>query len=123
MWQPSARGQRGLVQLNIGATGIALISQGMARQGCDGILFPFLSHGSTQKLSVPKTLAIDCDNRQTIRLLVDDSVTLQTKLRHVKIHSHWLRQAVRSDFTGCLGNKMIADKVSFSQPPGSFSLR
>lgn len=109
--------------MNIGATGMALISQGMARHGCDGILFPFLSHGRTQKLSVPKALAIDCDNRQTIRLLVDDSVTLQTKLRHINIHSHWLRQAVRFNFTGCLGNKITADKVSFSQPPGIFSLR
>ena len=42
------------------------------------------------KLSIPKAFTIKCDNAQTIRLLVDESTKLQTKLRHVNIHSHWL---------------------------------
>ena len=44
---------------------------------------------------VPEPLTIECDNTQTIRLLVDESTKLQTKLRHVDIHSHWLRQEVQ----------------------------
>ena len=47
------------------------------------------------KLSVPDPLTIECDNAQTIRLLVDQLTKLQTKLRHVDIHSHWLRQEVQ----------------------------
>ena len=46
-------------------------------------------------LTVPEPLTIKCDNTQTIRLLVDESTKLQTKLRHVDIHSHWLRQEVQ----------------------------
>ena len=47
------------------------------------------------KLFLPEALTIECDNKQTIRLLVDESTKLQTKLRHVDIHSHWLRQEVQ----------------------------
>ena len=45
-------------------------------------------------LELDKPLAIECDNRQTIRLLAE-SAKLQTKLRHVDIYSHWLRQEVQ----------------------------
>jgi hypothetical protein len=37
-------------------------------------------------------LVIDCDNTQTIRLIKEDTAKLITKLRHVDIHQHWLRQ-------------------------------
>ncbi|KAF7173426.1 hypothetical protein CNMCM6106_007498 [Aspergillus hiratsukae] len=40
-------------------------------------------------------IRIHCDNRQTIRLVTDEIARLQTKLRHVDIHNHWLRQEVR----------------------------
>jgi hypothetical protein len=43
-----------------------------------------------------ETLAIRCDNRQTIRLLKKDLLKLDTKLRHVDIHQHWLRQEVQA---------------------------
>lgn len=46
-------------------------------------------------LKIPGPLSIDCDNLQTIRLLVEEAMKLQTKLRHVDIHSHWLRQEVQ----------------------------
>ena len=49
----------------------------------------------TLHLSVPELLTIECDNTQTIQLLVDESTKLQTKLRHVDIHSHWLCQEVQ----------------------------
>ena len=47
------------------------------------------------KLSILEALTIECDNAQTIRLLVDELIKLQIKLRHVDIHSHWLRQKVQ----------------------------
>jgi hypothetical protein len=37
-------------------------------------------------------ITIQCDNKQTIRLVNADIALLQTKLRHVDIHNHWLRQ-------------------------------
>ena len=39
---------------------------------------------------------IQCDNRQTIRLLTSENLRLATKLRHVDIYQHWLRQEVQS---------------------------
>ena len=47
------------------------------------------------KLVLLEALTIEYDNLQTIRLLVDKAMKLQTKLRHVNIHSHWLRQKVQ----------------------------
>lgn len=46
-------------------------------------------------LILPKALTIECDNQQTIRLLVKKAMKLQIRLRHVDIHSHWLRQVVQ----------------------------
>jgi len=39
-------------------------------------------------------IRIQCDNKQTIRLVTAEIALLQTKLRHVDIHNHWLRQEV-----------------------------
>jgi len=39
---------------------------------------------------------IQSDNRQTIRLLNATEPQLTTKLRHVDIHHHWLRQEVQN---------------------------
>jgi Reverse transcriptase (RNA-dependent DNA polymerase) len=39
-------------------------------------------------------MSIYCDNRQTIRLLDKENLQLDTKLRHIDIHRHWLRQEV-----------------------------
>lgn len=38
------------------------------------------------------TIRIQCDNQQTIKLVNKEVGLLQTKLRHVNIHDHWLRQ-------------------------------
>ncbi|RMZ92256.1 hypothetical protein DV736_g455, partial [Chaetothyriales sp. CBS 134916] len=43
-------------------------------------------------LRLNEGLAIQCDNKQTIRMITVDSLRLTTKLRHVDIHNHWLRQ-------------------------------
>lgn len=40
-------------------------------------------------------IRIQCDNQQTIQLVNKDIAKLQTKLRHVDIHNHWLRQEAR----------------------------
>ncbi|RYC78724.1 hypothetical protein BFJ63_vAg18401 [Fusarium oxysporum f. sp. narcissi] len=37
-------------------------------------------------------IQIQCDNQQTIQLVHKDIARLQTKLKHVNIHDHWLRQ-------------------------------
>lgn len=42
----------------------------------------------------PRTVIIQCDNKQTIRLVTEEVSRLQTKLRHVDIHNHWIRQEV-----------------------------
>ena len=40
-------------------------------------------------------IQILCDNQQTIWLVTEDIACLQTKLRHVDIHNHWLCQEVQ----------------------------
>jgi GTP cyclohydrolase FolE2 len=45
-------------------------------------------------LKLNKPLKIRCDNRQTIRLLTEEFAKLKTKLRHVDVHNHWLRQKI-----------------------------
>jgi len=40
-------------------------------------------------------LQLECDNKQTIRLLEEESTKLTTQLRHIDIHQHWLRQEVQ----------------------------
>jgi hypothetical protein len=39
---------------------------------------------------------IHCDNIQTIRILTKEAMKLDSKLRHVDIHRHWLRQEVQN---------------------------
>jgi hypothetical protein len=41
-------------------------------------------------------IRIECDNKQTIRLVTEEITVLRTKLRHVDIHNHWLRQEVQN---------------------------
>jgi hypothetical protein len=60
---------------------------------------------------------IKCDNKQTIRLVNADIAVLQTKLRHVDIHNHWLRQEaaakrIRVSYTPT--DSMIADGLTKS---------
>jgi hypothetical protein len=41
------------------------------------------------------TITLQCDNQQTITLLTTEHAKIDTKLRHVDIHGHWLRQEIR----------------------------
>src|SRR6185312_8080983 len=43
-----------------------------------------------------QTIQIQCDNQQTIKVINKEIGLLQTKLRHVDVHYHWLRQEVQS---------------------------
>jgi hypothetical protein len=60
-------------------------------------------------------LTIQCDNTNTIALVTKEIATFQTKLRHVDIHNHWLRQEhkagrIRLQYTPT--NAMIADGLT-----------
>ena len=75
-------------------------------------------------LELDEPLTIECDNRQTIRLLVEESIKLQTKLRHVDIHSHWLRQEVQGGtirITWQESKKMVADGLTKALGKALFS--
>ena len=39
--------------------------------------------------------AIQCNNQQTIRLMDKSAPKLVTKLKHIDIHQHWVRQEVQ----------------------------
>lgn len=41
-------------------------------------------------------IQVQCDNKQTLRLMEENAAKLATKLRHVDIHSHWLRQETQA---------------------------
>lgn len=41
-------------------------------------------------------IKVQCDNKQTLRLMEENVAKLATKLRHVDIHSHWLRQETQA---------------------------
>lgn len=63
---------------------------------------------------------IQCDNMQTIRAFTSDTEKFTTKLRHVDIHRHWLKQEIRNkrvaiDWTS--SNTIIADGLTKSLPP------
>jgi hypothetical protein len=62
-----------------------------------------------------KHIKIHCDNQQTIRLVNADLALLNTKLRHVDIHNHWLRQEAQAktiEVTYTPTNDMIADGLT-----------
>jgi hypothetical protein len=46
-------------------------------------------------LELDHDLVLQCDNKQTVGALQKDSNLIRTKLRHIDIHNHWLRQEVR----------------------------
>lgn len=43
----------------------------------------------------PGKLTIECDDARTMDLINTEDTAFDTKLRHVDIHGHWLRQEVR----------------------------
>lgn len=70
------------------------------------------------------TVTIKCDNKQTIRLVTEEISLLQTKLRHVDIHNHWLRQEVSSGrikVEYIQSDQMLADGLTKALPPNRWS--
>jgi hypothetical protein len=49
------------------------------------------------RLELDEEIVMHCDNLQTVRLMLTDTPKLTTKLRHVDIHQHWLRQEVQNE--------------------------
>jgi hypothetical protein len=75
-------------------------------------------------LKFNKPLEIRCDNRQTIRLLTEESAKLKTKLRHVDVHNHWLRQEITEQNINLLWKflqRTLADGITKPLPPAKFS--
>ncbi len=64
---------------------------------------------------IPEALTIAFDDSQTIWLLVDKFMRLQTKLRHIDIDSHWLREEVQYDsihIRWVPSKKMVANRLT-----------
>jgi hypothetical protein len=60
-------------------------------------------------------LIVHCDNHQTIRLLTKENQKLDTKLQHINIYQHWLRQEVqarRIKINWLPTNDMLADGLT-----------
>ena len=48
-------------------------------------------------LDLEHEVSIQCDNAQTIGALTKETGELTTKLKHIDIHRHWLRQEVQAN--------------------------
>jgi hypothetical protein len=87
----------------------------------EAIFISRLFKAMTLKLNEP--LVIDCDNTQTLRLIKEDTAKLITKLRHVDIHQHWLRQEYamkRVLFQWKAMKEMITDGLTKALPKQKF---
>ena len=70
-------------------------------------------------LRLNEPLVIECDNTQTLRLVTEEALKLATKLRHVDIHNHWLRQESeerRVSFQWVPTESMLADGLTKALP-------
>jgi len=70
------------------------------------------------------TIQIDCDNTQTINLMTAEIAILKTKLRHVDIHNHWLRQEIQGGKIQVKYTKstdIIADGLTKALPAGKWN--
>jgi hypothetical protein len=70
-------------------------------------------------------LFIQCDNQATIGILDESAPKLNTKLRHIDIHQHWLRQEVQQQHIRLQWTptaEMIADGLTKPLPPQRFKL-
>lgn len=63
---------------------------------------------------------IQCDNMQTIRAFTSNTPKFTTKLRHVDIHQHWLRQEVQRKHIAIewvSSTSILADRLTKLLPP------
>ncbi|KJK84936.1 hypothetical protein H633G_11239 [Metarhizium anisopliae BRIP 53284] len=71
------------------------------------------------RIKLDEPLHLEIDNKQTIRLLVEESAKLTTQLRHVDIYQHWLRQQVQSSrikVRWVESKEMVADGMTKALP-------
>ena len=47
-------------------------------------------------LDLGHTIESECDKMQTIRILTSNNSQFTTKLRHLDVHHHWLRQKIQT---------------------------
>jgi hypothetical protein len=47
------------------------------------------------QFNLDRNTFIYCDNKQTIQLLIIETLKLKTKLKHIDIYSCWLKQEVQ----------------------------
>jgi hypothetical protein len=47
-------------------------------------------------LQLSHKITIDYDNKRTVALIQGDNAVFDTKLRHIDIHWHWVRQEVQT---------------------------
>jgi len=69
------------------------------------------------------THSITCDNLQTVRLVRDESPKVSTRLRHVDIQQHWLREAYQLKQINAVwveSASMAADGLTKPLPPQRF---
>ena len=72
---------------------------------------------------VPSPLLLQCDNLQTVGLVMKDDARLATKLRHVDIHNHWLRQEAKNGMITVehvRTDEMLADGLTKALSPGKY---
>jgi hypothetical protein len=87
----------------------------------EAIFISRLFKAMTLRLKEP--LIINCNNTQTLRLITEDTAKLITKLQHVDIHRHWLRQeyAIRRVlFQWKATKEMITDGLTKALPKQRF---
>jgi hypothetical protein len=68
-------------------------------------------------------ITIECDNKQTIRLVTEELARLKTSLHHVDIHNRWLRQEharQKIDVVYTESAKMMADGLTKALVQGAF---
>ncbi len=46
-------------------------------------------------LTLNQNFVLNCDNLQTVWLMIQDILKLVTKLRHIDIYQHWLYEQVK----------------------------